>query len=74
MNRENRSHKPAIQFSSEQLRLLEENFPNEPMHFDVSERQLRHVNGQQSIIDFIRKRTRGLGNGFANPGDDTPSR
>lgn len=54
------SNKPDIQFSKEQLDFLQKNFPAVALGPEAPEAKLRHYHGQQSVLLFIRERTRGV--------------
>ena len=47
-----------IEFSRAQLEYLEKTFPNVVMSVTDSENKIRHYFGQQSVIEFIRTKTR----------------
>lgn len=47
-----------VYFHPEQVKYLEKMFPEAVFAPDVPESQLRHYNGQRSIIQFIRSRQR----------------
>ncbi len=49
-----------ISFTSAQLALLEQAFPSVSYNYDATEAKLRHYHGQQSVLDFIRRKTRGV--------------
>lgn len=51
---------PEVSFSAAQLQLVEKMFPHVSYNYDASEAKLRHHHGQQSVVDFIRRRTRGV--------------
>lgn len=50
--------KDKVLFTPIQLRYLKENFPTIVQGPKVTLDELRHYNGQQSVIDFIEKRMR----------------
>lgn len=47
-----------VYFHPEQVKYLERIFPDTSFSYDVSEEQLRHYNGQRSVIQFVRSRQR----------------
>lgn len=54
----NPSKEEPVYFHPEQVKYLEKVFPEAVFAPDVSEPQLRHYNGQRSVIQFIRSRQR----------------
>lgn len=49
-----------VTFSPAQLALIEQMFPAVVFPAVISEAQLRHYNGQQTVVHYIRERTRGV--------------
>lgn len=47
-----------IYFHPKQLQYLQKNFPSIHLPFNATEGQLRHKNGQQSVIEFIAARVK----------------
>lgn len=47
-----------ISFHPKQLEYLQKQFPNTHLPANATEGQLRHKNGQQSVIEFIAQRVR----------------
>lgn len=49
-----------VAFSREQLEHLRKVFPPQAFGYEVTTEQLRHYNGQQSVMHYIQERTRGV--------------
>jgi hypothetical protein len=62
-----------VYFSLAQLALLEEVFPQIAFGPNATEQQLRHYHGQQSVLDFIRRRTKGADKRIRNQAGDIPT-
>lgn len=54
----NPNKEEPVYFHPEQVKYLEKVFPEAVFAPDVHESQLRHYNGQRSVIQFIRSRQR----------------
>jgi hypothetical protein len=53
------THKQAVQFTPKQLAELEKVFPQMTHGYSTPVDQIREYFGQQSVLDFVRKRVQG---------------
>lgn len=48
----------TVKFFPEQIKYLEKIFPQRVLDHTITENEIRHYNGQQSVLQFIRTRTK----------------
>ena len=69
------SSKPLAEetFTSAQLAMLESEFPQLTLGPTKSEAELRNYHGQQSVVLFVRSRTRGVNPRIPSSGNNIPT-
>lgn len=56
---------PKVEFTRQQVELLEKQFPEQIAQPTTTEAAMRHTAGQRSVVAFVRSRVQGANNGMA---------